>query len=130
VVDPVEERDWTALLPGDRQGGRARSATVTPLRPVGRRPPSPSVTDASGDELAELYRSVAVLARSMPDEGDLGRFFEGVSTQVGGLIPHDRLLAAYLAEGGRILSVLGGDTRSGLHGHDPCDEVGHAHVLA
>jgi transcriptional regulator with GAF, ATPase, and Fis domain len=116
---------------------------VTTMTPGVRRPTHPHIADAKGVELTELYGAVSALARSMPGEFDPGRFFEGVSIQLRPLIPHDRLLVAYLEEGGRTLSVLGGHPGSGplLHeGHYasmcdpgrryPCDEMGHANVLA
>jgi transcriptional regulator with GAF, ATPase, and Fis domain len=116
---------------------------VTTVTQAVRRPTYPYVADATGVELTELYGAVAALARSMPGEFDPGRFFEGASIQVRRLIPHDRLLVAYLEEGGRTLSVLGGHAGSGplLHEGDyasmcdpgrryPCDEMDHANVLA
>jgi GAF domain-containing protein len=105
-------------------------ATVTP---VVRRPTYPYIADATGLELAELHGYVAALARSMSDEFDPGRFFEGVSAQVQRFIPHDRLIVAYLEDGGRTLSVLeehagGGPPRHGRR--YPCDEICDARVLA
>src|SRR6266851_2412117 len=51
-------------------------------------------TAAIDVDLAELHGSIAALARSMRDELDTRRFFEGVSSHVRQLIPHDRLVLA------------------------------------
>jgi len=53
-------------------------------------------TAAIDVDLAELQGSIAALARSMRDELDTRRFFEGVSSHVRQLIPHDRLVLACL----------------------------------
>src|SRR3989475_3988712 len=94
-------------------------------------------------DLAALHGSIAALARSMRDEFDTGRFFEGVSSRVRQLIPHDRLVLACLEEGGHTLSVFGqhaagGPARADGHaaiacdaGHRyPCAEIGHASLFA
>ncbi|HWO90822.1 MAG TPA: sigma 54-interacting transcriptional regulator, partial [Methylomirabilota bacterium] len=94
--------------------------------------------------MAELPGSIAALARSMRDELDTRRFFEGVSCHVRQLVPHDRLVLACLDEGGHILSVFGQHAAGGPDrpdGHDttiacdpgrryPCAEIGHASLFA
>jgi len=125
---PTKERTTGATLVNVRSAAAEAMAT-----PVVRRPTYPYIADATGLELAELHGYVAALARSMSDEFDPGRFFEGVSAQVQRFIPHDRLMVAYLEDGGRTLSVLeehagGGPLRHGRR--YPCDEICDARVLA
>src|SRR5258705_8228662 len=109
---------------------------------------SPSVacddrTAANACDLAELHGSIAALARSTRDELDTRRFFEGVSSHVRQLIPHDRLVLACLEEGGYTLSVFGQQAARGAVRHDgrdtiacdpgrryPCAEIGHASLFA
>src|SRR2546427_10110068 len=94
-------------------------------------------------DLAALHGSIAALARSMRDEFDTGRFFEGVSSRVRQLIPHDRLVLARLEEGGHTLSgfgqhAAGGPARADVHAaiargarhRYPCAEIGHASLFA
>src|SRR5438876_3182512 len=80
----------------------------------------------------------------MREELDTGRFFEGVSSRVRRVIPHDRLVLACLEEGGHTLSVFGQHAAGGPVRHDgghhtiacdpgrryPCAEVGHASLFA
>jgi GAF domain-containing protein len=80
----------------------------------------------------------------MRDEFDTGRFFEGVSSRVRQLIPHDRLVLACLEDGGHTLSVFGQHAAGGPVRHDgghhtiacdagrryPCGEIGHASLFA
>ncbi len=100
-------------------------------------------TAAIDVDLAELHGSIAALARSMRDELDTRRFFEGVSSHVRQLIPHDRLVLACLEEGGDTLSVFGQHAAGGPVRHDghdtiacdpgrryPCAEIGHASLFA
>ena len=100
-------------------------------------------TAAIDFDLAELHGSIAALARSMRDELDTRRFFEGVSSRVRQLIPHDRLVLACLEEGGHTLSVFGQHAAGGPVRHDghdtiACDpgrrypyaEIGHASLFA
>ena len=100
-------------------------------------------TAAIDVDLAALHGSIAALARSMRDELDTRRFFEGVSSQVRRLIPHDRLVLACLEEGGHTLSVFGQHAAGGPVRHDghdtiachpghryPCGEIGHASLFA
>src|SRR2546428_8971841 len=86
-------------------------------------------TPAIDFDLAALHGSIAALARSTRDEFDTGRFFEGVSSRVRQLIPHDRLVLACLEEGGHTLSVFGQHAAGGpappaAHAAIPCD-AGH-----
>jgi len=99
-------------------------------------------TAAIDVDLAALHASIAVLARSMRAELDTRWFFEGVSSRVRRLIPHDRLVLACLEEGGHTLSVFGQDAAGGPVRHDghdtiacpgrryPCAEIGHASLFA
>src|SRR6266853_5194273 len=100
-------------------------------------------TTAIDVDLAALHGSIAALARSMRDELDTRRFFEGVSSRVRQLIPHDRLVLACLEEGGHTLSVFGQHAAGGPVRHDghdaiachagnryPCAEIGHASLFA
>jgi len=101
-------------------------------------------TAAIDSDLAALPDSIAALARLMRDELDTHRFFEGVSSHVRQLVPHDRLVLACLEEGGHILSVFGQHAAGGPDrpdGHHttiacdagrryPCAEIGHASLFA
>jgi hypothetical protein len=100
-------------------------------------------TAAIDFDLAELHGSIAALARSMRDQLDTRRFFEGVSSHVRQLIPHDRLVLACLEEGGYTLSVFGQHAAGGPVRHDghdtiacdpgrryPCAEIGRASLFA
>src|SRR5437879_2543558 len=101
-------------------------------------------TAAIDFDLAALHGSIATLARSMGDELDTGRFFEGVSSRVRQLIPHDRLVLACLEDGGHTLSVFGQHAAAGgparPDGHEaiacdaghryPCAEIRHASLFA
>src|SRR5258705_13072349 len=109
-------------------------------------PPSAACDDrtaANACDLAELHGSIAALARSTRDELDTRGFFEGVSSHVRQLIPHDRLVLACLEEGGYTLSVFGQRAAGGAVRHDgrdtiacdpgrryPCAEIGHASLFA
>jgi transcriptional regulator with GAF, ATPase, and Fis domain len=134
----VDEDGWsTQVLSGlwghVWQDGRGESAAAVATVTRPRRAPCAHVADPTGIELAELHGSVAALARSMSDDFDPGRFFEGVSSQLQRFISHDRLMVAYLEEGGRTLSVLeehtdGGRLRRGRR--YPFNEIGNARVLA
>jgi transcriptional regulator with GAF, ATPase, and Fis domain len=111
---------------------------------LARRPAfSAAVADTMSYDVAEVYGSVAGLARSMRDEFDPHRFVEGLSSRVRRLIAHDRLTVAYLEAGGRTLSVFGEHTGAGSLRHQghytitcdpgsryPCDEIGHPSVFA
>src|SRR5438445_124101 len=103
------------------RGWRSVDALLTGLTRIPAGPEtggSPSAaydhsTAAIDVDLAALHGSVAALARSMRDELDTGRFFEGVSSRVRPLIPHDRLVLACLEEGGHTLSVFGQHAAAG-----------------
>src|SRR5437899_1191944 len=60
---------------------------------------------ADTEVLGGIVSTVAARARAMP-EFDPGWFLEGLSGQLQGLIPHDRLTILYLDEGGRTVSVF------------------------
>ncbi len=80
-------------------------------------------TPAIDFDLAALHGSIAALARSMRDELETGRFFEGVSSRVRRLIPHDRLVLACLEEGGHTLSVFGQHAAGGPVRHESLDST-------
>src|SRR5437870_11354502 len=56
--------------------------------------------------LGGIVRAVVARARAMTPEFDPGGFLEGLSGQLQGLIPHDRMTVLYLDEGGRTVSVF------------------------
>jgi transcriptional regulator with GAF, ATPase, and Fis domain len=58
-------------------------------------------------DLGGIVGAVAARARAMTPEFDPGRFLEGLSGQLQGLIPHDRVTVFYLDEGRRTVSVFG-----------------------
>src|SRR5258707_15549100 len=57
-------------------------------------------------DLGAIVGAVAARARAMTPEFDPGGFLEGLSGQLEGLIPHDRVTVLYLDEGGRTVSVF------------------------
>jgi hypothetical protein len=94
-------------------------------------------------DVAEWYSSVAGLAGPGRGELDPARFLDGLSSHLRRLIDHDRLVLAYLEEGGRTLSVYRAPPGDGPLRHDgqytvTCqpgcryarDEIGHASVFA
>src|SRR6266436_1893946 len=139
-------------LVSTRRGWRSVDASLTVLTRIPAGPETGGAQSAACDDrtaaidfdLAELPGSIAALARSMRDELDTRRFFEGVSCHVRQLVPHDRLVLACLDEGGHILSVFGQHAAGGPDrpdGHDttiacdpgrryPCAEIGHASLFA
>src|SRR5213593_1161024 len=66
---------------------------------------------ADTEVLGGIVSTVAARARAMTPEFDPGWFLEGLSGQLQGLIPHDRLTILYLDEGGRTVSVFAEHTR-------------------
>jgi transcriptional regulator with GAF, ATPase, and Fis domain len=121
------------------------SGSSTGLTRVAAGPETGGIRTAAIDfDLAALPGSIAALARLMRGELDTNRFFEGVSSRVRQLVPHDRLVLACLEEGGHILSVFGRHAAEGPDrpdGHDttiacdagrryPCAEIGHASLFA
>ena len=60
-------------------------------------------------DLGGIARAVATRARAMTPEFDPGGFLEGLSGQLQGVIPHDRVTVLYLDEGGRTVSVFAED---------------------
>src|SRR5258707_8092750 len=57
-------------------------------------------------DLGGIVGAVAARARAMTPEFDPGGFLEGLSGQLQGSIPHDRVTVLYLDEGGRTFSVF------------------------
>src|SRR5258708_30589284 len=57
-------------------------------------------------DLSGIVGAVAARARAMTPEFDPGGFLEGLSGQLQGSIPHDRVTVLYLDEGGRTFSVF------------------------
>src|SRR5438874_1074989 len=57
-------------------------------------------------DLGGIVGAVAARARAMTPECDPGGFLQGLSAQLHGLIPHDRVTVLYLDEGGRTFSVF------------------------
>src|SRR2546425_10623485 len=63
------------------------------------------VTDTEVN-LGSIVAAVAARARAMSPDFDPGGFLEGLSGQLQGLIPHDRVVVLYLDEGGRTVPVF------------------------
>jgi transcriptional regulator with GAF, ATPase, and Fis domain len=57
-------------------------------------------------DLGGIVGAVAARVRAMTPEFDPGGFLEGLSGQLQGFIPHDRVTVLYLHEGGRTVSVF------------------------
>src|SRR5258707_6023007 len=56
--------------------------------------------------LGSMVAAVAARSRAMSPDFDPGGFLEGLSGQLQGLIPHDRVVVLYLDEGGHTVSVF------------------------
>src|SRR5258706_4781467 len=69
-------------------------------------------------DLAGIVGAVAGRARAMTPDFDPGGFLEGLSRQLQGLIPHDRVTVLYLDEGGRTVSVFPAHASGDAPGHD------------
>src|SRR5207302_3749839 len=69
-------------------------------------------------DLGGIVGAVAARARAMTPEFDPGGFLEGLSRQLQGLIPHDRVTVLYLDEGGRTVSVFAEHTSGDAPRHD------------
>src|SRR5436853_6888570 len=69
-------------------------------------------------DLGGIVGAVAARARAMTPEFDPGGFLEGLSRQLQGLIPHDRVPVLYLDEGGRTVSVFAEHTSGDAPRHD------------
>src|SRR5437773_1952701 len=69
-------------------------------------------------DLGGIVGAVAARARAMTPEFDPGGFLEGLSGQLQGLIPHDRVTVLYLDEGGRTVSVFAEHTSGDAPRHD------------
>src|SRR2546429_370173 len=65
-----------------------------------------------------IVSAVVARARAMTPEFDPGGLLEGLSRQLQGLIPHDRLTVLYLDEGGRTVSVFAEHTSGDAPRHD------------
>src|SRR3989442_3150966 len=74
------------------------------------------VTDA--EVLGGIVGAVVARAGGMTSEFDPGGFLEGLSRQLQGLIPHDRVTVLYLDEGGRTVSVFAEHTSGDAPRHD------------
>src|SRR5258707_7759628 len=57
-------------------------------------------------DLGGIVGAVAARARAMTPDFDPGGFLKGLSGQLQGLIPHDRVTVLYLDEGARTVSVF------------------------
>src|SRR6266478_3135121 len=57
-------------------------------------------------DLGGIVGAIAARARALSRESDPGGLLEGLSGQLQGLIPHDRVMVLYLDEGGRTVSVF------------------------
>src|SRR5258706_207123 len=69
-------------------------------------------------DLAGIVGAVAGRARAMTPDFDPGGFLEGLSRQLQGLIPHDRVTVLYLDEGGRTVSVFAEHASGDAPRHD------------
>src|SRR5439155_10272291 len=65
-----------------------------------------SVIDVADQDLGDLVASLAALGRSMQERFDPQRFLSEFSTPVQALVPHDRLLVAYLEDDGDSFTVF------------------------
>src|SRR2546428_13983823 len=68
--------------------------------------------------LGSIVAAVAARARAMTPDFDPGGFLEGLSGQLQGLIPHDRVTVLYLDEGGRTVSVFAEHASGDAPRHD------------
>jgi hypothetical protein len=73
---------------------------------------------AETDVLSGIVSAVAAQARAMTPEFDPGGFLEGLSGQLQGLIPHDRLTVLYIDEGGLTVSVFAEHAAGDAPRHD------------
>jgi len=69
-------------------------------------------------DLGGIVGAVAARARAMTPEFDPGGFLEGLSGQLQGMIPHDRVTVLYLDDGGRTVSVFAEHTLGDAPRHD------------
>ena len=69
-------------------------------------------------DLGGIVAAVAARARAMSREFDPGGFLEGLSGQLQGLIPHDRLMVLCLDDGGRTVSTFADHARGAAPRHD------------
>src|SRR5258707_6485515 len=69
-------------------------------------------------DLAGIVGAVAGRARAMTPEFDPGGFLEGLSRQLQGLSPHDRVTVLDLDEGGRTVSVFAEHASGDAPRHD------------
>ncbi len=73
---------------------------------------------AETEVLGGIVRAIAARARAMMSEFDPGGFLAGLSGQLQGSIPHDRMAVLYLDEGGRTFSVFAEHAAGGAPSRD------------
>jgi transcriptional regulator with GAF, ATPase, and Fis domain len=71
-------------------------------------------SDPTGAPLADLLDSVAALGRSMHETFDPQRFLGQFSDRLQRLLPHDRMIVAYLDDGGRTFTMFAEHAAAGL----------------
>src|SRR3989441_3705611 len=69
-------------------------------------------------DLGGIVGAVAARARAMSPEFDPDGFLEGLSGQLQGSIPHDRVMVLYLDDGGRTVSVFAEHAPADAPRHD------------
>src|SRR5258707_2109657 len=69
-------------------------------------------------DLGGIVGAVAARAHAMTPEFDPGGFLEGLSGQLRGMIPDDRVTVLYLDDGGRTVSVFAEHTLGDAPRHD------------
>ena len=69
-------------------------------------------------DLGGIVGAIAARARALSRESDPGGLLEGLSGQLQGLIPHDRVVVLYLDEGGRTVSVFAEHASGDAPRHD------------
>src|SRR6266404_3632269 len=69
-------------------------------------------------DLGGIVGVIAARARALSRESDPGGLLEGLSGQLQGLIPHDRVTVLYLDEGGRTVSVFAEHASGDAPRHD------------
>jgi len=72
-----------------------------------------ALTHDAGAVLAGLVECLAAIGRSMQDEFDPQRFLEDFSAKVERLIPHDRLVIAYLDDDRRTFTIFAEHAKKG-----------------
>src|SRR6266478_7874156 len=69
-------------------------------------------------DLGGIVGAIAARARALSRESDPGGLLQGLSGQLQGLIPHDRVTVLYLDDGGRTVSVFGEHASGDAPRHD------------